>query len=194
MVTYVAFLRGINVGGNNLLKMDALRAEFSTAGFQSVTTYIQSGNVIFQSEIPSKVAVEAKIEKMLSVRFKYKAKVLIRSRQDMGNIVAHFPKIFSDPKWKHNVILLSRAIDSKSILKKLEIKKDIEELSYYKGALFWSAKMDKITRSNMIKLSARPEYQEMTVRNVNTTRKMLELMREPGHFGSAPFDWAQGEQ
>jgi uncharacterized protein (DUF1697 family) len=178
MTKYIAFLRGINVGGNNLIKMDALRAEFEKAGFQSVKTYIQSGNVIFQSDLTDKIEVENKIEKLLSAKFKYKAKVLVRSKKDLESTISHFPKIFGNPEWKHNVIFLSSAVDSKSILKKLEIKKDIEENSYHKGVLFWSAKMDKITRSNMLKLSMRAEYKEMTVRNINTTKKILELMSD----------------
>jgi uncharacterized protein (DUF1697 family) len=141
-----------------------------------VKTYIQSGNVIFQSDLLNKIKVEERIEKLLSVRFKYKAKVLVRSQKDMKNVVAHFPQIFTNPKWKHNVIFLSNVVDSKNILNKFEIKKEIEETSYYKGILFWSARIDKITRSNMLKLSTRQEYKEMTVRNVNTTRKILEMM------------------
>ena len=177
MIKYVALLRGINVGGKNLIKMDALCSEFEKAGFQSVKTYIQSGNVIFQSGLTDKVEVEKKIEKFLSATFKYQARALVRSEKDIKNTINHFPVIFKNTEWKHNVIFLSDIIDSKKILQKLETKKEIEENSYYKGVLFWSAKMDKITRSNMLKLSSKKEYyQEMTVRNINTTRKILELM------------------
>lgn len=177
MIKYVALLRGINVGGKNLIKMDALCSEFEKAGFQSVKTYIQSGNVIFQSDLADKVKIEQKMEKFLSATFKYRARVLVRSKKDIENTVNHFPVIFKNVEWKHNVIFLSDIIDSKKILKQLETNKEIEENSYYKGILFWSAKMDKITKSNMLKLSSQKEYyQEMTVRNINTTRKILELM------------------
>lgn len=177
MLKYVAFLRAINVGGNNIIKMDALRAEFEKMGFQSVKTYIQSGNVLFESDISNKLEIEKKIEKVLAAKFKYAARVLIRSEKDMKNTVANFPEIFSDSNWKHNVIFLSNAIDSKAILEKLPTKEEIEKTSYSKGVLFWSAKMEKITQSNMLKLSTRKEYKEMTVRNINTTRKIFELMK-----------------
>lgn len=177
MTKYVALLRAINVGGNNIIKMDALRAEFEKMGFQSVKTYIQSGNVLFESYLSDKLEIEKKIEKALAEKFKYNARVLIRSQKDMKNVVSSFPEIFSDTNWKHNVIFLSELIDSKEILKNLETKgKEIEQTFYSKGVLFWSANMDTITRSNMLKLSARKEYKEMTVRNINTTRKILELM------------------
>jgi uncharacterized protein (DUF1697 family) len=177
-INYVAFLRGINVGGKNIIKMEALRKEFEKAGFLSVTTYIQSGNVIFQSDMNDKADIEGKIEKALAARFKYEAKVLIRSKKDMENTISHLPLIIENPDWKHNVIFLSSAIDSKDIVNQFNIKKDIEQISYYKGVLFWSAKLETITRSTMIKLSARKEYKEMTVRNINTTKKILELMND----------------
>lgn len=176
MIKYIAFLRGINVGGNNIIKMDRLREEFERTGFSSVKTYIQSGNVIFQSELADKIKIEKTIEKALSAAFKYEAKVLIRSKKDMENTISHFPNIFQNPDWKHNVIFLSSTIDSKDILDKFVIKKDIEQLSYFPGVLFWSAELKTITRSSMLKLSTRKEYKEMTVRNLNTTKKIFEIM------------------
>jgi len=140
-------------------------------GFQNVKTYIQSGNVIFDSEIKNKENIELKIEKTLSIKFKYGARVLVRSKEEMKNTVLNFPKIFKDDKWKHNVIFLSNKIDSKDILNAFEIKKNIEQINYYNGVLFWSAKLEDITKSNMLKLSTRKEYKEMTVRNTNTTKR-----------------------
>jgi uncharacterized protein (DUF1697 family) len=58
MTKYVALLRAINVGGNNIIKMDALRSEFEKMGFQSVKTYIQSGNVLFESDLSDKSEIE----------------------------------------------------------------------------------------------------------------------------------------
>lgn len=178
MNQYVALLRGINVGGNNIIKMDALRKEFEIIGFHSVRTYIQSGNVIFKTETADKNRIEKEIETVLSTKFNYEAKVLIRSKKEIENTITHFPPIFSNADWKHNVIFLSSIIDSKEILKQFEIKKEIEQISYYKGVLFWSANISSITRSTMLKLSTKKVYKEMTVRNVNTTIKIFSLMNE----------------
>lgn len=177
-IAYVALLRGINVGGNNIIKMEALRTEFERMGFAQVSTYIQSGNVLFFSSIDDTDKIEKKLEKALSTRFNYKARVLVRSRREMQATVKHFPRRFADKNWKHNVIFLSKAIDSKNILKQRMIKKDIEEVAYYKGVLFWSAKLSDLTRSTMLKLSSRPEYKEMTIRNTNTTKKIVALLKK----------------
>jgi uncharacterized protein (DUF1697 family) len=177
MTTYVAFLRGINVGGKNIIKMDALRMAFEKAGFTSVRTVIQSGNVLFESNSADPRKLEETIETMLTKTFHTRIRALVRSTQDMTHMVSHFPDIFSDDTWKHNVIFISRAINDKNILKSFAIKKDIEKLSYYDGVLYWSARKDALTRSTMIKLSTRKEYQEMTARNINTTQKILALMK-----------------
>ena len=67
---YVALLRGINVGGNNLIKMSELRSSFAGMGFNEVQTYIQSGNVVFSSKKMAKAKLEALIEKALSDAFR----------------------------------------------------------------------------------------------------------------------------
>jgi uncharacterized protein (DUF1697 family) len=176
MRTYIAFLRGINVGGNNIIKMDALRQAFMDMGFTEVATYIQSGNVVFVSNKTNCIRIEKQIERVLSTRFGYLARVLVREKKEMEATVAHLPKIFSSKTWKHNVIFLSNKIDSPTIVKKFQIKKDIEQVRYYKGVLFWSARLTGLTRSTMIKLARFSEYKEMTVRNVNTIKKIAEMM------------------
>jgi len=175
---FVALLRGINVGGNNIIKMEDLRKVFEGMGFDKVKTYIQSGNVLFTSEEKCRDILEQKIERVLSVAFSYTAKVLVRSQKDIEDTVSNFPKIFENSEWKHNVLFLTKVLDSKDILARFSIKEDIEHLSYHAGVLYWSAKLDTITRSTMIKLATRKEYKEMTVRNSNTTRKIEALLQE----------------
>ena len=176
MQKYLALLRGINVGGNNIIKMEVLKVEFKKLGFKNVKTYIQSGNVIFNSEIIDKTEIEKVIEKGLSEKFNYKAKVLIRSKADLEHTVTNFPPIFNNPDYKHNVIFLSQSLNHPEIVNQFTLKSDIEQLSYSDGTLYWSAALATLTKSTMVKLSARKEYQEMTVRNINTTRKLLELL------------------
>src|SRR5688572_22043475 len=85
---YVALLRGINVGGNNLIKMIELRSSFASMGFGDVATYIQSGNVVFSSKQTNKTKLTALIEKALSEAFSYESKVVVISRSDMEQVVA----------------------------------------------------------------------------------------------------------
>lgn len=178
MNKYIALLRGINVGGNSIIKMEALRDEFERLGFSSVRTYINSGNVIFSTDIADRAKIGKMIEKSLVDAFGYITKFLIRSKAEIENTISHFPKIFDDPAWKHNIIFLSDEINSPTLIDKFTLKPDIEENSYFDGVLYWSARMDAGTRAIMYKLSTRPEYQEMTVRSIGTIKKIMELMKE----------------
>ena len=176
---FVALLRGVNVGGNNMISMSSLKQSFVELGFTDVSTYINSGNLIFKSKEADARKLESKIEKMLSKDYELDSRVVLRSLAEMEKIVNGLPKKWTgDSNWRYNVIFLRHTIDSEKILAELEVKKDIEEVVYCPGALFWSAQISELTRTNMLKLSSRKIYQDMTIRNVNTTRKLYELMKK----------------
>ncbi len=177
METFVALLRGINVGGNSLIKMSELRECFEKAGYQNVSTYINSGNVLFQADKKLTDQLEANIEQALQERFGFMPKVVVRSKAQIEQVIKHVPSSWSrDLDQKFNVIFLKGSIDSQEILNKLSIKPDIETLEYAPGVLYWSARTSDLTKSNMTKLSRSDLYQNMTVRNLNTTRKIHTLM------------------
>ena len=176
---FVALLRGVNVGGNNMISMSSLKKSFEALGFTDVLTYINSGNIIFKSKEADARKLESKIEKTLVRDYELDSKVVLRSLSEMEHIVKSLPKTWTgDSKWRYNLIFLRHTIDSEKILDELELKKDIEEVEYCPGALFWSARVSELNRTNMLKLSSRKMYQDMTIRNVNTTRKLYELMKK----------------
>jgi uncharacterized protein (DUF1697 family) len=94
MPSYVALLRGINVGGKNLIKMPALEACFEANGFEDVATYIQSGNVLFGSSETRASELANTIEEVLGREFGYAATVVVRNRKQMRAIVDRAPKGF----------------------------------------------------------------------------------------------------
>jgi uncharacterized protein (DUF1697 family) len=174
---FVALLRGVNVGGNNMISMSALKKSFENLGFAEVSTYINSGNLIFKTKEDDARKLEKKIEQMLSVDYQLNSKVVVRSLDEMAKLVKNLPASWDgDSTWRYNVIFLRHTIDSKEILAELPANTDIEEIVYRPGTLLWSAQVSSITKTNMAKLSSRRIFQDMTVRNLNTTRKLLELM------------------
>lgn len=177
-IPYVALLRAINVGGRNLISMQSLKESFKKLGFGNVTTYINSGNIIFTSSQSDARALERKIEEMLLREYNHAGKVVIRNLSEMTGLIKRLDESFYDDRlWKHNVIFLRHTIDSKKILESLRPDPEIEQVKYYPGVLLWSARTSDLTRSNMLRLSKQNTYQEMTVRNINTTKKIYELMR-----------------
>ena len=94
---YLALLRGINVGGNNIIKMTDLKSCFEKLGFTDVLTYIQSGNVVFTSDIKDKTRLTKKIEHALTERFNYKALVVVITHRELKKVVDEAPHGFVWP-------------------------------------------------------------------------------------------------
>ena len=88
---YVALLRGINVGGKNKVKMETLREILSVAGFQNVKTYINSGNVIFETAKTDDKKLAKKIEKAIEKEFALKIKVMVRRIEEIESIIKNNP-------------------------------------------------------------------------------------------------------
>lgn len=176
---FVALLRGVNVGGNNIISMSSLKASFEKTGFSQVSTYINSGNILFKSKERDARKLETKIEALLSRDYQLGCKVVVRSFSEMASLIENFPKGWdSDEQWKYNVIFLRHSIDSEKVLERLGPKREIEKVVYYPGTLLWSARMRDMSQTAMFKLSSQKLFQDMTVRNTNTTRKLYELMKK----------------
>lgn len=176
---FVALLRGVNVGGNNMISMRALKESFERLGFAQVTTYINSGNIIFATKEDDARKLETKIERMLVKEYELGSRVVIRSLAEMEELVKSLPRNWNgDTSWRYNVIFLRHTIDSEEILADLPAKSDIEEVVYRPGALLWSAQASELNQTMMGKLSTRKMFQDTTVRNLNTTKKLYELMKK----------------
>jgi len=91
MQTYISILRGINVSGHKMIKMDALRAMFETLGFKNVKTYIQSGNVVFQTKKTSPQALEKKIAKKIADSFGFEVPVLVIDSAELSHTLKNNP-------------------------------------------------------------------------------------------------------
>src|ERR1044072_1753543 len=122
LTVFVALLRGVNVGGNNMISMKSLKESFARMGFNSVSTYINSGNLIFQSREDDLRKLEKKIEQMLSKEYQLDPKVVVRSLAEMEKLVNALPESWAaDNIWRYNVIFLRHSIDSEKILDELPI-------------------------------------------------------------------------
>src|SRR4030095_9446545 len=88
---YIALLRGINVSGQKLIKMDALRKTFEDIGFKNVRTYIQSGNVIFETRKIKPESLRKKIETGLEKQFGYDVTVVIRTVDELEQVIKNYP-------------------------------------------------------------------------------------------------------
>lgn len=173
----MALLRGVNVGGKNKVNMKELKATFEDAGMTSVRTYINSGNAIFTTAGRRQLRLADTLEDAIARRFGFRIDLLVRDLKNMRAVVKAIP-----PGWKNDdttkcdVMFLWDAVARPSILKQLQVKPDIDDVRYAAGAIIWRADRNGLTRSGMMKLVGTDLYKQMTIRNVNTTRRLLELM------------------
>lgn len=177
-MVYIALLRGINVGGKNKIDMKMLKGAFERVGMNSVVTYINSGNIIFTDNGQSKTKLSHILEEAIYETFGLQIKVLVLSIDDLKKVMHSLPESWkNDQQMKSDVLFLWDDVNDESVLDKLVIKPGIDTVNYVTGALLWSVDRKNVTRSGMMKLAGSKIYQQMTVRNVNTTRKIYELMQ-----------------
>ncbi|WP_265360092.1 DUF1697 domain-containing protein [Leptospira levettii] len=167
---YVALFRGINVGGHRKVDMKQLRTLFESLGFIQVSTYINSGNILFESELDTK-SVLMKIQKCLQNTFDFEIPTIVKTENEMKKIAKAIPVDWlNDPTQRTEVAYLFPDFDSKSLIDELPIKKEFLEIRYVKGAIFWNIKRENVNKSQLAKLISHKLYQSMTIRNVNTAR------------------------
>ena len=178
MSHYVALLRGINVGGKNLIKMAELKACFEALGFQNVSTYIQSGNVLFSADASDRARLTRRIERALTETFSYSSRVMLRSHAEMKAVVAGAPTGFgSDPAaYRYDVIFLKEPLTAAEVMKSVTTKEGVDQAFAGKGVLYFSRLIQKAAQSHLPRIITMPVYQSMTIRNWNTTTKLLSML------------------
>jgi uncharacterized protein (DUF1697 family) len=183
MKSYVALLRGINVGGKNLIKMAELKVCFEALDFENVSTYIQSGNILFSTNEADQAKLTSLVEESLSKTFHYVSRVVVRSQRQMKEIVARAPKGFgSDPTtYRYDVIFLKEPLTAVNAMKSVTLKEGVDQAFAGKGVLYFSRLDSRATQSRLTRIISLPIYQSMTIRNWNTTTKLLNLMEAASH-------------
>jgi uncharacterized protein (DUF1697 family) len=176
---YVALLRGINVGGRNKVAMADLRAALADGGFEDVSTYIQSGNVLFRSDAPAK-SLEASIEGMLERRFGVPLVVVVRSHTQLRKVVTNAPRGFgTEPETYHSdAVFLKAPLTAKQAMTVVELRDGVDQAWPGDGVVYFARLSAKRVQSRMGRMIGTPEYKQMTIRSWTTTTKLLDLLDE----------------
>lgn len=176
---YTALLRGINVGGNNKVEMAKLRATFEALGFKNVSTYINSGNIFFTTNSSDQSSLVAKIEKAIKKDFGLDIRVVLREFKNIEKLNNEIDKNWlNDKEMKTDVMFLWDEFDKAEIIKELVLRPEVDEVRYLPGALIWRVDREEINKSGMLKIVGTKLYKNMTIRNINTLRKLYSIMSE----------------
>lgn len=172
---YIALLRGINVGGNRKVEMKRLKSLLESMGYSNVSTYLNSGNVIFEStEKQNKLQKEINVN--LEKEFGFEIPTLVKSQTEIKNIIKNIPAEWqNNSEQKTDVAFLFDEIDSEKTIEDLPIKKEFISIHYIKGAIYWNIDRKFYNKSQMNKIASHKLYKLMTIRNINTARNLAEI-------------------
>ncbi|MFG6685708.1 DUF1697 domain-containing protein [Mariniflexile sp. HNIBRBA6329] len=173
MKTYIALLRGINVGGHKKVPMTVLRDLLTTAGFQKVQTYIQSGNVIFQSTAEVS-ELEKTIQNLILNHFGFEVSVIVKTNQELQAILNNCP--FSEERKMESYFIMLSAIPDHNLVDDVaKITYENEEVIIKNDALyFYSSTGYGRTKFNMNTYERKLKVIG-TSRNYKTMLKLLSL-------------------
>ncbi len=181
MNTYVVLMRGINVGGKNKIPMAELKLRLEDLGFEGVATYIQSGNVVLRSNLDA-AAVSTKIEDMLPKQFRLDSstiRVAAVEYETFKKIVAQAPEGFGEDasSYRDNVIFL---IDSNpaEAMQQIDVREGVDTVWQGDDAIYFRNSVPNASKSRLSKITQQPIYRSITIRNWNTTTRLLELLEE----------------
>ena len=174
---YLVLLRGINVGGKNIIKMEELKKLFEELKFSDVKTFIQSGNVIFNDCEKDKSKLKNKIEKALFKKINGEVPVAILTFSDIEEIVNKKPKGFGEDKeCKYDVVYIIEPLQVKDAVKEITTREGVDKIYPGEKVLYISRVAEFLSRSYFTKIIETSIYNSITIRNWNTTRKLYELM------------------
>lgn len=178
-MVWLALLRGINVGGKNTVPMPELKATFEVAGMARVRTYINSGNVVFESGETDRAALTLRLHDAIVDRFGLEVPVLVRSLPELRAALAPLPDAWANnDTMKCDVVFLADDLSAEEVLAALRVRPEIDDVLAVPGAVIWRVDRANATRSGLQKITASPLYRRVTVRNCNTARKLLALMED----------------
>lgn len=181
---YLALLRGINVGGGNIIKMTDLKACFEKSKLENVATYIQSGNVLFETAETDQAKLVRKLEQALSKTFSpYQARIVVCSHAQLKRVAREAPKGFgSQPQtYRYDVIYLREPLTASEAMRHVSLKPGVDEAFVGPDVLYFSRLTARASQSHLTRIIGLPVYQDMTIRNWNTTTKLLARMDARAH-------------
>lgn len=181
MSTYLILLRGINVGGKNKIPMADLKQSLEEIGFSHVSTYIASGNVILESDHkPDRV--KAIIESALTKNFKLDSKlikVLVLTQAELQAVIKDKPSGFGErPKTYHSDVIFLIDSTADEAMPFFDPREGVDSIWAGDDIIYFQRLSSQRTKSRLSKIVAKPIYKSMTIRNWNTTTKLLRILKE----------------
>ena len=175
---YIVLLRGINISGKNKIAMSELKNSLESNNYSDVITYLNSGNVILNSD-NSKEYIVNDIKTLIKKKFNLEIPVYVIDYLELKDILEHNPNWWgtNNKEIYDNIIFVMPPISSKDVFDSIgEPSKDIDKVEEYNNIIFWSFDLNNYKKSNWWKRTVTESVKdEITIRTANTMKKILEL-------------------
>lgn len=181
IMKYIALLRGINISGKNKISMSELKSELEKNKYQNVSTYLNSGNVIFESDIDNKESIMKDIYKIIKNKFNLEIPVFIMTSLELEDILSHNPDWWgTDNKEIYdNIIFIIPPTTYNEVFDTIGSPNEYEKIQEYKNNIFWSFDLKNYRKSNWWSKTASTEISDkITIRTANTMKKILEICKK----------------
>lgn len=179
MKRYIALLRGINISGKNKISMSELKQDFVEFGFAEVATYLNSGNVIFSSDIDDKDVLSHKIKLLIKERFNLDIPVFIIYQKSLEDILNNAPEWwgYNNKETYDNLIFMFPSISYGEFYDEVGMpKEEYEKVYNYKNVVFWSFNRKDYQKTNWWSKTANSKVSDkITIRTANTIRKIVSM-------------------
>ena len=179
MIRYALLVRGINVGGKNKVVMAQLRQELTELGLENVESYINSGNIFFDTNVPRTKLIE-KLQSFFERYYPFIQSFSLMSLEDYEKELRNLPDWWNHEMARKDVLFYTEDLDRKSVEEKLlALKLGEEVLHFGKVAVFWG-KLSEETYAKTAyhkQLLKMPFYGNITIRNANTFDKIGQLLK-----------------
>lgn len=179
---YLALLRGINVGGRNSIKMAELRICLQDAGLEKVSTYIQSGNIVFKSDSDDIQNIKKTIHNAIENQFGLSLEMMIFPRRFMEKVMAKSPAGFGEKPdmFKYDVLYLDPSVSPELAMNDIPVRHGVDRVWSGPGVIYFERKTASLTKSYLNKLASKAIYQKITIRNWRTTSRLVAMMGDVG--------------
>lgn len=184
IMKYIALLRGINISGKNKVSMNELKLVLEKNKYQNVSTYLNSGNVIFENNIDNKEYIMKDICKIIKDKFNLEIPVFVMTQSELEDILNNSPEWWgTDNKEIYdNLIFIIPPTKYEEVYNTIgSPKEDIEKIKEYNNFIFWSYDLKKYRKSNWWSKTASTNISDkITIRTANTMKKVLEISKNRG--------------
>ena len=180
MIRYALLVRGINVGGKNKVVMAQLRQELTELGLENVATYINSGNIFFNSIVPRTKLIE-NLQAFFERRYPFIQSFSLLSLEDYEEELRNLPDWWNHEMARKDVLFYTESLDVDQVIEKVNsLELEDEVVHFGKLGIFWGKFSEEsyyatAYHKNLLKM---PFYRNITIRNAKTFDKIGQMLKK----------------